>query len=98
MQLYLSTDGSAPHWDLIRTGMRSVSNTFVVPAQDLLGLDTDGRMNYPGRTDNNWSWRLEAGQLNQDIHTLIREMTLLYGRCNNPPDQAKPQAPKAPLY
>lgn len=39
----------------------SSQNDFVIiPVQDILGLDSDGRINLPGIVDNsNWSWRLK---------------------------------------
>lgn len=67
MQLYLSVDGNMANWDLIRCGLRSVACTFVVPAQDLLNLDSDCRMNLPGRPTGNWTWRLNEGDLSPDL-------------------------------
>jgi 4-alpha-glucanotransferase len=34
-----------------------------VPAQDVLGLGSEARMNRPGEVGGNWRWRLEPGQL-----------------------------------
>lgn len=98
MQTYLATDGNAANWDLIRAAFASVANTAIVPAQDFLGLDTEARMNFPGRSDGNWGWRLLDGQLSLDLCTRVRGMTLLYDRCNNPPESIKPAKPKPPLY
>ena len=33
----------------------------VVPAQDLLGLGSESRMNTPGTADGNWAWQAPAG-------------------------------------
>ena len=38
----------------------------IVPAQDVLGLGSEARMNTPGRSEGNWSWRLEPGQLTSE--------------------------------
>src|SRR5262249_16346447 len=46
---YLGTDGSEIQWDLIRIAMASVADTVIVPLQDVLGLDSIGRMNVPGQ-------------------------------------------------
>lgn len=35
----------------------------IVPLQDILGLDTDSRMNTPGTIVNNWQWRFDWSQL-----------------------------------
>ena len=40
--------------------MRSRASLAIVPAQDVLGLGSEARMNRPGE-DGNWSWRLEPG-------------------------------------
>lgn len=98
MQIYLSVDGNMANRDLIRCGMASVSNTFIVPAQDLLDLDSEARMNLPGRAEGNWSWRLKPGQFNDGNADAIYAMSLLYGRCGNPPAEAVIKPPKLPLY
>lgn len=98
LQLYLATDANSPHWDLIRAGMMSIANTFVVPAQDLLGLDSEHRMNLPGRPEGNWSWRLQEGQLESGLAKRVRDMTLLYERCATPPENLQPATPKKPPY
>lgn len=36
----------------------SVADYAIVPAQDLLGLGSDARMNTPGTSVGNWNWRL----------------------------------------
>ena len=45
------------HWDLIRTALNSVANLSMFPLQDVLGLGTDARMNFPGIAEGNWAWR-----------------------------------------
>src|SRR5918997_655012 len=51
---YLGTDGREIHWDFIREAFKSVADTAVVPAQDLLGLGSDARMNTPASAEGNW--------------------------------------------
>ena len=68
-----------------------------MPAQDLLNLDTEHRMNFPGKSEGNWAWRLRK-QMSADLANMVRELTLLYGRCSNPPEQALPKPAKPPLY
>ncbi|GIW44109.1 MAG: 4-alpha-glucanotransferase [Candidatus Binatia bacterium] len=77
---YLGRSGKDIAWDLIRLGMSSVADTFVVPAQDLLSLGSEARMNYPGRPEGNWSWQLQAGQLTEAVWERLRELTETYGR------------------
>ena len=56
-------DPGEPQWGLIELAYASPASLAIVPAQDVLGLGSDSRMNRPGRTDGNWSWRLERGAL-----------------------------------
>jgi 4-alpha-glucanotransferase len=67
-------------WDLISAVMHSVANTAIIPVQDLLGLGTESRMNEPGTTADNWTWRLRPGQLDGDIVERMALLTLETGR------------------
>jgi 4-alpha-glucanotransferase len=60
--------------------MHSVANTAVIPVQDLLGLGTEARMNEPGTTVGNWSWRLRRDQLGPDIVERMARLTIDSGR------------------
>ena len=80
LQRYLAREVHDPAWELIRLGMSSVADTFLVPAQDLLSLGTDARMNFPGRAAGNWSWRVPAGALDAALAARLRTVAGLYGR------------------
>jgi 4-alpha-glucanotransferase len=58
-------DPAEPNWSLIRMACESRAAIAVVPAQDVLGLGSEARMNTPGRRRGNWSWRLEPRQLTE---------------------------------
>ena len=45
------------HWDLMRTALNSVANLSIFPLQDVFGLGTDARMNFPGIAEGIWAWR-----------------------------------------
>ena len=77
---YLGTDGNEIHWELIRAIWMSVADTAVVPAQDLLGLDNNSRMNRPATTDGNWQWRITRDELTNELAARLRELTETYGR------------------
>jgi 4-alpha-glucanotransferase len=68
-------DPREPHWGLIEIALASRANLSIVPAQDVLGLGSDARMNHPGKTYGNWSWRLERGQLTEALAARMREAT-----------------------
>jgi 4-alpha-glucanotransferase len=77
---YLATDGREIHWDFVRAALGSVAQRAVVPAQDLLGLGSEARMNLPGRASDNWRWRLAPGQLTAEVSRRLRELTDVYAR------------------
>jgi 4-alpha-glucanotransferase len=67
------------HWDFIRLAMTSVANTVILPVQDLLGLDSEHRMNIPGTCDGNWTWRMKK-QLSKPVVERLRQLTEATGR------------------
>ena len=73
-------DGEKIHWRMIRAIMGSVANVAIVPAQDLLGLGSEARMNHPGTATGNWSFRLSPGALTPAIADRLRDLTETYGR------------------
>jgi 4-alpha-glucanotransferase len=77
---YLASDGTDIARDLVRTALASVAGTVVVPLQDILGLGNSARMNIPGTSSGNWSWRFTSGSLDKGRAARLREMTALYGR------------------
>ena len=54
-------------WELIELALSSRAALAMIPAQDVLELGSEGRMNTPGEPEGNWGWRLERGQLT-DAH------------------------------
>ena len=55
--------GETPCDTLIRLAMESPAPLAIVPLQDILRLGTDTRMNTPGQTTGNWTWRFEWDEL-----------------------------------
>ncbi len=72
-----------PAWTLLRLAWASVADTAIAPVQDILGLGTESRMNYPGRAQGNWAWRLQEGQLTEELLDHLAFLTEVYDR--NPP-------------
>ena len=48
--------------------------------QDVLGLGTEARMNYPSRLGGNWKWRLRESDLSEALAKKLRELNYLYLR------------------
>jgi 4-alpha-glucanotransferase len=77
---YLSTKGENIHWVMIRAVWASVADTAIVPMQDLLGIGSEGRMNFPSTLSGNWTWRLGDGQLTEELQERLLDLTATYGR------------------
>jgi 4-alpha-glucanotransferase len=77
---YMASDGSDIGWDLIRLAYASVADTAVIPLQDLMSLDNEARMNYPGRVGGWWTWRYTEEMLTDLISERIRELAELFSR------------------
>ena len=77
---YLGTDGREINWDFIRLALMSAADTAIIPMQDILGLDSEARMNLPGKAEGNWCWRFTPDMLTEEIKTRLRKLTALSGR------------------
>jgi 4-alpha-glucanotransferase len=76
----ISPDGI--HWDLIRLALSSIANQAIIPLQDVLGLGTEARMNFPSTAEGNWEWRYQPGVLTPDLSDRLKTLTLRYGRAH----------------
>ncbi|NES96467.1 MAG: 4-alpha-glucanotransferase [Desertifilum sp. SIO1I2] len=79
---HFSPDGI--QWDLIRLAMSSIANIAIIPVQDLLGLGTDARMNFPSKAEGNWAWRYQSGTLTQELSQRLKQLTFSFGRAPIP--------------
>jgi 4-alpha-glucanotransferase len=77
---YLNFKDEPVNWVLIRGVLGSVANTAIIPLQDVLGLGSEARMNFPGTASGNWRWRLVPGAITSDLAARLREMNSLYDR------------------
>ena len=56
---------------LLRNVLAVANDLVIIPAQDLLGLGNEARMNRPGTVSaQNWSWRLEQPLTLEQAHLL----------------------------
>jgi 4-alpha-glucanotransferase len=74
-----STPGDMPG-ALIRAAYASPAELAVLPMQDLLGLGSESRMNVPGTTSGNWTWRFRWEQLDADLGDRCRRLAVMSGR------------------
>ena len=67
-------------WGTIRTALSTVSDLCIIPMQDFLELGGEARMNLPGTTGGNWTWRAGPDAIHDGLAARIRKLTKLYGR------------------
>jgi 4-alpha-glucanotransferase len=77
---FKSNDDSEINWIMIRAVLASVANLAIVPLQDVLGLGSAARMNFPGKVSGNWKWRYRAGALSGELSARLRNLVTLYDR------------------
>lgn len=74
-------------WKMVRLVFSSVADTAIVPLQDLLGLGSEARMNWPGKLGGNWAWRYDANALTLELQAALRDITILFARYVPPTDK-----------
>jgi 4-alpha-glucanotransferase len=72
----LGSNREEAHLELMNRIEKSRAGLVIYQFQDLLGLGSEGRMNTPGTTIENWRWRLGDG----DLHYAERAVTLLHSQ------------------
>lgn len=77
---YLGHPSEPMPWPLIRCALASRSHLAIVPMQDVLGLDGRHRMNIPGTSQGNWSWRFTWDQVTPELPAKLRRLAQIYGR------------------
>jgi 4-alpha-glucanotransferase len=81
---YVGSVGESPAWPLIRAIEQSVAQVSIVPAQDLLGLGSEGRMNTPAVADGNWSWRAAEGSWTPELAASLAALVDVTDRDRDP--------------
>ena len=74
------TDDEGWCWGLIRTGMGTTSDLFVMQMQDVLELGGECRMNTPGTQCGNWVWRMLPDAVSPALAKKLRVYTETYRR------------------
>ena len=86
---YLGRDGGDIAWDLIRAAWASPAVLALAPMQDVLALESESRMNLPGRPSGSWAWRMQPGSLSEALADRLGEMNYVYQRAPRPPRDAR---------
>lgn len=83
LQEYLNWDPQEESicWRLIDLAFQCQSNYAIIPLQDILCLDSEARMNYPGTVGGtNWAWRCRRGSITKEMEDRLRTITEESGR------------------
>ncbi|HBW33868.1 bifunctional glycogen debranching protein GlgX/4-alpha-glucanotransferase [Desulfosporosinus sp. BICA1-9] len=59
---------------LIEDLYKSPASWVITPMQDILGLDTDARLNVPGTIEGNWQWKLKQDLLTTEVKEWLRSV------------------------
>jgi len=70
------------YWKMIQFTYCSNANTVIVPLQDILSLDSEARMNFPGTVGNNWDWRCRRDVLSRELSNQLAGLVGKYQRWN----------------
>ncbi len=73
-----------PAWPLIRAAQASVAEMAIVPAQDLLELGSEARMNTPAVPAGNWSWRAPEKCWTEELAQRLAALAEVTDRDNDP--------------
>jgi len=77
---YFGVNKKDPAWSFIKLAWSTVANIAIAPMQDVLRLDTNARMNFPGKASGYWKWRYAKNMLTSDHADDLLKLTRLYGR------------------
>lgn len=73
-------DWNSCYDSILRTMFASHAGLLILPVQDLLLYGSDTRLNVPGRSGGNWSYRITRGQLDGINRDKFRKWNSEYGR------------------
>jgi 4-alpha-glucanotransferase len=84
VEAYVGPVDDRPAWPLIRATEASVAELAVVPAQDLLELGSEARMNTPAVGPGNWGWRAPEGCWTPELAVRLAALAEVTDRDNDP--------------
>ena len=84
VEAYVGPVDGHPVWPLIRAVEASPAQLAIVPAQDLLELGSEARMNTPAVADGNWRWRATSGCWTEELADRLAALAEVTDRDNDP--------------
>jgi 4-alpha-glucanotransferase len=88
VEAYVGEVHAQPAWPLMRSTAASVAQIAIAPAQDLLGLGSEARMNTPAVATGNWSWRAPEGSWTPELAQRLAALADVTDRDNDPLGEA----------
>lgn len=67
-------------WRFLACAYASPARLAIIPLQDVLGLDSDARLNTPGTVNGNWRWRCPAAALTPVLARRLAALVTAYAR------------------
>jgi 4-alpha-glucanotransferase len=92
LEAYVGAVHDRPVWRLIRAAASSVAQLAVAPAQDLLELGSEARMNTPAVASGNWSWRAPELCWTAKLAKKLASLAEVTDRDNDPLGKAEQKA------
>jgi 4-alpha-glucanotransferase len=86
VETYTGMKDNQPVWPLIRAVESSVARIAVIPAQDLLELGSEARMNTPAVANGNWLWRAPEACWTPELASRMAALVEATDRDNDPLD------------
>jgi len=83
-RLYAGCPSEDIAWGFIRLVEESVADVAIVPLQDILGLGSEARLNWPGRASGNWAWRYATEALTPALAGALCDLCEASGRWTRP--------------
>ena len=83
-EAYLGHIAGHAVWPLIRAAADSVAQIALVPAQDILELGSEARMNTPSVPAGNWSWRAPEASWQPELAARLAALVEVTDRDNDP--------------
>ncbi len=77
---YLKSDGQQIQLDMMRAISNSNANIVIFTMQDVLELNGDNRMNFPGQHTGSWEWRFSWNQIVPRYTKFLAKLTSEHGR------------------
>lgn len=73
-------DEEGYNFGIIRGAFSSAADLVVICMQDILGLDSNSRMNTPSTAFDNWKWRAQENEISEETAKVMRNLQETFNR------------------